>query len=233
MPKIIKTFELAESTLNRHQLNPHTVILTTASLSNMSYGLPSDDELVAAAAQHKQDMRRVSFWKNESGFPFPRDGQPVVWVKYSKAHKCLEREAITQDYVYQTLKKQPGVSELIRVPQIYRFIQDDEIDYSLIVMEYVRGKTVRQWLQEEPSEERKHILWNRVLYALETFLKFQPPEPLPPPGPVGGGRIAHLVFGQWAEPGDAPIEFDSLQALQEYVNQTTVSFELYIGICSN
>jgi len=84
----------------------------------------------------------------------------------------LAYEAATQEYVYRTLRQQPGLSELIRVPQIYRVIQDDDIPYALIVMEYVYGRTVRQWLLGEPSVERKYLLWDRVLYALNAFLTF-------------------------------------------------------------
>lgn len=54
-----------------------------------------------------------------------------------------------------------------------------------------------------------------------------------PPGPVGGGRITHLVFGEYSEPADAPTDFDSVEDFQNYVNQTIVGFKLYITIHSD
>jgi hypothetical protein len=216
------------SILNWHQSRFYTVIPSTVTLPTTSCGfpLPSNDDLIEAARQHEQQSRRRPMWERGTGFPFLQGDQPVAWIKYSRDRYRLEREAATQNYVYRTLMQQPDLSELICVPQIYRIIQGDDIPYVLIVMEYVHGRTVRQWL--EISEESKQLLWGRVLDALVVFLAFQLPEPIPPPGPVGGGRITHLVFGEYAEPEDAPRDFDSVEDLQIYINQTIVSFKLYI-----
>jgi hypothetical protein len=96
-------------------------------------------------------------------------------------------------------------------------------------MEYVHGRTVRQWLE---TSERKQLLWGRVLDLLVVFLAFQLPEPIPPPGPVGGGRTTFGFRGD-AEPEDVPREFDSVEDLQIYISQTIVSFKLYITIYSD
>ena len=196
----------------------------------------SDDELIAAALQQQRDRRRRDapvrdIWEGNSGFPFLQDGQPVAWVKYGTQSIMLD-EANTQEYVYELLNQQPELLESIRVPQIYRVIQGDPYP-TLIVMEYIHGRTVRQWLEGETSEDRQHLLWDRVLHTLSTFLAFQPPEPLPSPGPIGGGLIAHALFGEYLETGDAPRLFDSVQDLQTHVNRTIVSLKLYFLIYPN
>jgi hypothetical protein len=90
-----------------------------------------------------------------TGFPLLRYGGPVAWVKYSDSPSCLERETETQAYVYETLNQQPALLEFLRVSEVLRLIEIDDLPYVLVVMEYVHGDTVRQCLKKEDTEERR------------------------------------------------------------------------------
>jgi len=196
----------------------------------------SDDQLVTLAKQHDQEGREVrnktrnSGWEN-TGFPIPEDGPPVAWVKYGNNTQNLIEEATTQEYIYDTLRKRPDLSKIIRVPQVYRVIvqqHDDDDDkpinyrlpWVLIVMEYVPGQTVEKRLQGATSASQRYVLWDRVVRALGALLTLEPPEPTPPPGPVDGGRIEHLIFGDYFEYEYAPEDYDSVEELQDYINET-------------
>jgi hypothetical protein len=181
---------------------------------------PSDEHIVAAARHHSHEMKQMECWESISGFPLLQGGQPVAWIKYGD--QCLKSEAATQHYIYERLTQEPRLSEIVRVPQVYRVIEDNGNPSVIIVMEYVFGRTVWHWL--EKSEERKDILWGQVLSSMHALLALDPPRPTSPPGPVGGGYIAHVVFGEYAETGVAPREFSSVEDLQTYINETIVSF---------
>jgi hypothetical protein len=188
--------------------------------------LPTDNEIIAAAVQHQRDAREKGYAGIPhigTGFPLLQHGRPVAWVKYTDSPSCLERETETQAYVYETLNQQPALLEFIRVPEVPRLIEIDDRPYVLVVMEYVHGDTVRQCLKNEDAKEKRDRFWGQILCALNALLNLQPP-PNTPPGPAGGGRIEHLVFGQYAEPEPAPRDFDSAQDLENCINETIVSF---------
>jgi len=201
----------------------------------------SDDQLVALAEQHSRvrDSLSDDMMERYTGFPIPQDGPPVAWVKYDRVLDLVE-EATTQEYIYDTLRQRPDLLDVILVPQIYRVIiqHDDDDDkplhyrlpWVLIVMEYVHGPTVHKRLEGETSEAKKYILWDRVVRALGALLTLEPPEPTPPPGPVGGGRIEHLIFGDYSEYEDAPEDYESVEELQNHINETIVSITLYVLI---
>ncbi|RDL41388.1 uncharacterized protein BP5553_01367 [Venustampulla echinocandica] len=180
--------------------------------------LPTDDEIIAAAVQHARE-RQIGTPHIGTGFPILQHGQPVAWVKYTGEPDGLEREAATQAYVYETLNQQPASLEFIRVPDVKRIIRSDDPPYVLVVMEYVHGDTVRQCRERETTEERKDRFWGQVFCALSTLLNFQPP-PNTPPGPAGGGKFSHLVFGEYGEPEMAPRDFNSAQDLENYIDET-------------
>lgn len=183
--------------------------------------LPTDDEIIAAALQHTRE-RQFGTPHIETGFPILQHGRPVAWVKYNGDPYSLENDAATQAYVYETLNQQPALLEFIRVPEVKRIIRSDDPPSVLIVMEYVHGQTVRQCLERETTEERRDCIWGQVFCALSTLLNFQPP-PNTPPGPAGGGRISHLIFGEYCEPEMAPRDFNSAQDLENFITETIVS----------
>lgn len=188
--------------------------------------LPTDGEIIAAAVQHavqRARERQLGTSCIGTGFPIFQHGQPVAWVKYTGDPEGLECEAATQAYIYETLHQQPALLKFLRVPEVKRIIQSDEPPYVLVVMEYVHGQTVRQCLERESTEERKDRFWGQICCALSILLNFQPP-PNTPPGPPGGGRISHLIFGEYGEPEIAPRDFDSAQDLENCINETIVSF---------
>jgi hypothetical protein len=145
--------------------------------------LPTDDEIIAAAVQHQQDVREKRYANLPhigTGFPLLQHGRPVAWVKYTDSSSCLERGTETQAYVYETLNQQPALLEFLRVPEVLRLIEIDDRPYVLVVMEYVHGDTVRQCLKNEDTEERRHRFRAQILCALNTLLSLQPPPDTPP-----------------------------------------------------
>ena len=191
--------------------------------TTMSYALPlpSDQDIIAAVRQDKHDKKQQSTSYVENGFPLLQHGEPIAWVK-SGGDELVD-EAATQTYIHERFIQEPSLSDRLRVPKIYRVILCDDYPHTIVVMEYVHGRTVQQWL--EISTERQDIFWGRILDAMKVLLALQPPGPITPPGPAGGGRIVHLVFGEYSQTESAPKDFDSVADLQNHVNQTIVSLE--------
>jgi len=197
----------------------------------------SDDQLVALAVQHEKERSPLlsDMWENVRGFPVPKNGPPVSWVKYDTSLRLLE-EADTQEYIYEALKQRPELSEFIRVPKVYRSVVKKTDNYYrdghhrtwvLIEMEYVHGRTIRQILPKETSEAKKHLLWDRVVLALGALLTLEPSKKTSL-GPEGGGSFEHIIFGDYCEYNDAPQNFDSVEELQNHINNTIVSINLYV-----
>jgi len=143
----------------------------------------------------------------------------------------LLHEADTQEYAYEALKQRPELSNFIRVPKVYRSVVKDVDNYYsdgrhgtlvLIEMEYVHGRTIRKILQNEISGAKKHLLWDRVVLALGALLTLEPSKNTSP-GPEGGGRIEHIIFGDYCEYNYAPQDFDSVEELQTHINNTIVN----------
>ena len=193
---------------------------TTSTMSNEPI-LPSDLDIITAVRQNEQENRQRP-WAYQSGFPLLQNGQPLAWIK--SGDHSLADVAATQKYVYESFMQEPSLSHRVRVPKIYRVISCEDYPWTIIVMEYVSGRTIQQWL--EISNLRKDLLWSRILDAMKVLLSLPPPQRNNPPRPAGGGRIAHLAFGShYCEIGDAPRDFDSVQDLQNHMNQTIVSPE--------
>lgn len=95
----------------------------------------------------------------------------------------------------------------------------------MIVIEFVPGVQVSHTVKElkqfeditaEEEENKIALFKDRVVDAICFSLSLQPPRETSP-GPVGGGLIAHFIFGR--DDPDAPREFDDLEDLQNYVDE--------------
>jgi hypothetical protein len=198
-------------------------VLASTTMSNEPV-LPSDLDIITAARQHVQENRQRPLGSGfyQSGFPLLQNGEPVAWIK--TGDDSVADEAATQKHVYESFMQEPSLSNGVRVPKIYRVILCDDYPWTIIVMEYVSGRTVQQWL--EISNKMEDLLFSRILEAMKVLLSLPPPQRNTPPGPAGGGRIDHLVFGSlYCEIGSAPRDFDSVQDLQNHMNQIVVSSE--------
>jgi hypothetical protein len=188
--------------------------------------LPTDDEIIAAAVQHQQDVREKRYANLPhigTGFPLLQHGRPVAWVKYTDSSSCLERGTETQAYVYETLNQQPALLEFLRVPEVLRLIEIDDRPYVLVVMEYVHGD-YRSTVPQERRYRGKKTSLQGPNSMRSQHLAQPPATPRHASWPAGGGRIEHLIFGEYAEPDQAPRDFDSAQDLAHFINETIVSF---------
>ncbi|KAG9020196.1 hypothetical protein FS837_008440, partial [Tulasnella sp. UAMH 9824] len=78
-----------------------------------------------------------------------------------------------------------------------------------VVMEYIEAPTVEYWLEKKP--DMAESLYDKVAEAVRWILNCPlPPEPRF--GPVGRGPAQHGVFADHV----APLEFDSVDAVQRY-----------------
>lgn len=190
------------------------------------------EELIAATKDYEDLCSRRHFYENIRGFPFtPKVLPPGVtrlWVKSHAGGPTLRGEAYTQDYVHNEISKRgPPTSEHFYVPKVFDYAEFwiGDMIYSCIVMEFVTGTPISSIMKptlwsREMSEEAKSEIVNpfkdRVAQALCFFLSL---EPLPDtaPGPVNGGRIQNFVFGR--DNSDAPQDFDTLEQLQDWINE--------------
>jgi hypothetical protein len=156
-------------------------------------------------------------------------------LKNTHSDRALEQEADTQQFVFETLKEQPHLANRVRVPEVYYFVaghpQDSRVLFAVIVMEYVLGPTIAEALKDAKNDRDLRLrLWEKkAIDALKIFAKFEP-ELDQPLGPVGGGRIEHLVFGRFMEPDTAPQDFDTIDELQDCINEGIVSTARFISL---
>lgn len=168
--------------------------------------LPSDDEIIDISNQQS----RV----DDSGFPtryavYPSREAPIAFIKCGYVDDGMLAEARNQQFAYTTLQQQP--QEGIRIPRVYRVISRGQKVY--IVMEYIRGKTIKEQLEEVPRSPRVRECYDQVARAIKFFLSIHIDTDITAPGPVGGGVIRHPLF-RWAV---APREYSSVADLQEHV----------------
>lgn len=190
------------------------------------------EELIAATKAYLDLCNSRHFYENIRGFPFtpkvPPPGVTRLWVKSHAGGPTLEGECDTQDYVRAEITKRgPPISEALYVPRVFTYaeFEIDGFPHSCIVMEFVTGtplSTIMQptlWSRELPESEKNEKVRpykDRVAHALSFLLSL---EPLPDtaPAPVNGGRIKNFIFGR--DDSDAPCEFETLEQLQEWINQ--------------
>lgn len=191
------------------------------------------EELIAATKEYEDLCRsRPTSRLNIRGFPFtPKVLPPGVtrlWVKYHAGGPTLEGEFDTQDYVRtEIIKRGPPTSEDLYVPKVFYYAEFEleDFSYSAIIMEFVTGTPISSIMQpilwsRDISESAKNEIFrpfkDRIVQAL-CFLLSLEPAPDTAPAPVNGGRIKNFVFGRYDN--DGPFDFDTLEQLQEWINQ--------------
>lgn len=190
------------------------------------------EELIAATKAYGDLCRSRPYWENIRGFPFTPKALPPgvtrLWVKSHAGGPTLRGETDTQHYVRTEIIKQ-GVptSQKLYVPKVFDYaeFEIEGIPYSAIVMEFVTGTPISSIMNptlfsrdipESAKNEKVRPFKDRVVEALCFFLSLEPAANTAP-APVNGGRIKNYVFGR--DNCDGPFDFDTLEELQEWVNE--------------
>lgn len=190
------------------------------------------EELIAATREWLELCDSRPFHENIRGFPFtPKvlpPGATRLWVKPHIGGPTLRGEADTQDYVHTEITKRgPPTSEGLYAPKVFDYaeFEIEGMIHSCIVMEFVTGTPISSimkptlWSRDMSESAKNEIVRpfkHRVADALCFFLSLEPP-PGAAPAPVNGGRIKNFIFGR--DDFDGPFDFDTLEQLQEWVNQ--------------
>ncbi|KAG8920054.1 hypothetical protein FRC01_000949 [Tulasnella sp. 417] len=145
--------------------------------------------------------------KDTNVLKYEVDGGQPLFIKFGSN---LEGGAETQKYLYEQSLLNANAP---RVPAVYDTFEADNGYYreAYIVMEYIEAPTVEEWLNKEP--DMAELLCDEVAEAVRWILNC--PLPAEPRfGPVGRGPAQHRVFADHV----APLEFDSVDAVQRYFN---------------
>lgn len=183
----------------------------------------ASDDVDGIIAQMKAEWTTyhdLKLSKGRKGFPYPKDS-PKVWIKWGYFADQLVPEAKTQDFIHESLKNlEESARNGVCVLEVFRFLEmeldDRNWPVGLIVMEYVPGLSMTSILQERRGSDNNSLYLNRIFDAVKTFLTFEPEEDTTP-GPEGGGRIEHFIFG--IDDSTAHRDFKSLDDLQHWVNE--------------
>lgn len=150
------------------------------------------------------------------GIAYPPGDRPALWIKYGWG--VFWDDAVNQIRAYQELQK---INSPVRVPVVYYAFEDsDRAEWTYIVMEYVRGDTVRsledkarESLASEQCRETLDGLSRRVAFALDEFLRIPVPAGTTPAS-VSGGIIRHPFFKDQEAPGP----YESVEQIEQHVN---------------
>ena len=149
-------------------------------MSQGAEAVAADEPGSATAAKEHDRLSRNNFGTIR-GFGYPKD-QPVVWVKCSYNSEQLHSEALTQIYAHEHLVDLPEAQRNgVFVPRVYKtyYVTLDDIDwtYALIVMEYIRGVSVKQLLREtENNKPRRELFISRVSALSMRFWPWNPTQ---------------------------------------------------------
>ncbi|KAG8900151.1 hypothetical protein FRC00_014230 [Tulasnella sp. 408] len=172
----------------------------TNSTANHS-SLPTRKEIIDACAP----LRRTNVLKYEI------DGARPLFIKFGSE---LMGGAETQKYLYEQSVRNPSAP---RLPVVYDSFETGRFGREYIVMEYIEAPTVEYWLDKKP--DMAELLYDKVTEAVRWILDC--PLPAEPRfGPVGRGPAQHRVFPDQI----APLEFDSVEAVQRYLNTALTRF---------
>ncbi|KIO20760.1 hypothetical protein M407DRAFT_81220 [Tulasnella calospora MUT 4182] len=167
------------------------------------YTLPTRKEIIDVCSP-KEDTNVLKY---------EVDGARPVFIKFGYN---LRGEAETQKYLHEQSVRDPNAP---RLPAVYDFFEVGPIglQQGFMVMEYIEAPTVEHWLEKEP--DMAGLLYDKVAEAVRWLLNC--PLPAEPRfGPVGQGPARHMVFAE----SIAPLEFDSIDAVQRYFNKALGRF---------
>lgn len=170
--------------------------------------VPSDMAIVTACEQ-QSIITETSY----NCLVYPSRDYPIAFVKYSPKKLNIKEEMRNQTFAFEELEKlQPHERNGIRIPQIYRVIEKDEIIY--IVMEYVAGTTLTDLRANDSLASEQQKWYDQIAKAIALFLAFDIPDQSPP-GPVRGGIIKHPLFKDTV----ASLKYESVKHLQEHLTR--------------
>lgn len=171
-------------------------------------GLPCPDEVLALCAEKEKERLRMVY--GPTGFKYPLNGSPIAYIKFGG---CVSQgEVRTQRYVFNVFRQMMDASGSgPKVPEVYRSFERGGQCY--IVMEFVDGETVKEYLRDS-SAETKRWIYDQVANAMRQILEV--PVPFGSrPGPVGGGFFYNDLF----KCHEAPTEYQSIDRLQRHINK--------------
>lgn len=168
--------------------------------------IPTRQEIIDACAS----------LKDTNVLKYEADGAQPVFIKTGSD---LLGGAETQKYLYEQSVRDPTAAP--RLPLVYDSFEIGRVGYrsarEYVVMEYIEAPTVEYWLEKRP--DMAESLHDKVAEAVRWILNCPlPPEPRF--GPVGRGPAWHRVFADHL----APLEFDSVDAVQRYFNKALNQF---------
>ncbi|KAG8927229.1 hypothetical protein FRC01_007778 [Tulasnella sp. 417] len=165
--------------------------------------LPTRQEIIDACAT----------LHNTNTLKYEVDGARPLFIKFGYE---LMGGAETQKYLYEQSMRDPSAP---RLPAVYDSFESGGLGWrrGYIVMEYIEAPTVEYWLEHKP--DMAELLYDKVTEAVRWILDC--PLPAEPRfGPVGRGPAHHHAFADLI----APLEFDSVEAVQRYFNAALTRF---------
>lgn len=154
----------------------------------------------------------------------PRD-RPTLWIKYGWG--VFWGEVVNQIRAHEELQK---IGSPVRVPVVYyAFVENPNLSWTYIVMEYIRGDTVgslESKARESPPEQSRETLdglLRRVAFALDEFLRI-PVPPGTPPASVSRWNIRHPIFQDCV----APRPYENVEQLEQHFNMVGYTSPLLI-----
>ena len=180
------------------------------------FALALSEEEVVAAVEKQPEATAAGF--AITGLVFPPE-TPLVYIKYG-APVLKAAEARTQQWAFDALQQvSPADRQGIHIPEVYRVITTDGFGY--IIMEFVRGKSVRDFMTEEhwPSfYSKREDYYGKIEKGLKLLLSLPAPQDVHP-GPCGGGLIMHPLFKDYC----ASTEYDSVDTLEKHPKGTYIA----------
>jgi aminoglycoside phosphotransferase (APT) family kinase protein len=159
-----------------------------------SGNLPSEDEIVSLCQSMPQEKLNESIRYGED-----------IWIKFGREISDLTAEVQAQMYAFQHADRSS-----VSVPEVFHWFQRDDRMY--IVMEYIEGKNLQQYLRDDPPQAER---WDdAVSEAIRSLWEFPVPSDARP-GPLGGGWPRGPM---WGEDFSTDHKFQSKEDLESWIN---------------
>ncbi|PBP16597.1 hypothetical protein BUE80_DR012673 [Diplocarpon rosae] len=171
----------------------------------MARHLPSDEEIILLCRNPQSLYGRGSAKILDS-----------VFVKFGLG--IMPAEAATLKYVWEQVDH-----NVLRVPQPYRYFQDNSLGPELIigylVMEYIDGISLSRYLEYATAEEQEAVI-DAVVGLLNQLARVPVPA-AQGPGPVGGGPPRGYL---WSD-GGIMSSFESLMDMESWLNRILMDYQ--------
>ncbi|KAI3393163.1 hypothetical protein diail_4688 [Diaporthe ilicicola] len=189
------------------------------------------EELIIATRQYEELRKTRPFYMNTCirGLPFNPEILPAgatgLWVKHHHGGLDLRGKPTRKTTYTTSCPNRNAQLNMVCTFRSIRLCGIPGLPYSCVVMEFVTGTPTSSimkptlWpreISESDKEETIRPFKERAVDALCFPLSLEP-HPDTAPGPVNGGRMKNFVFG-WDD-SDAPCDVDTLEELQEWINE--------------